>query len=104
MTILRIILFTFIVALGVGAKAAMPALPLDQSERFNTASVSGIPQQPEEDLDFLSHTQDAALNAAFMKASGSSTSTRSTSALHSLMEQGKRSTSTRHAVSHRIIT
>jgi len=39
-------------------------------------------------LDFISHIQDAALNAAFMKASGSPTSTRSTSALHSLMEQG----------------
>jgi hypothetical protein len=98
------VLFTSITALGVGAKAVMPPSPLDQSEKFNTTSVSSSPEKPEEDLDFMSHAQDAVLNAAFMKASGSSTSTRSTSALHSLMEQGKRSIRVRHAVSYRIIT
>ena len=46
----------------------MPPSPADQSETLK-ASTSGSSQKPEDDSDALSHIQDTALNAAFVKPS-----------------------------------
>ena len=66
----------------------MPSSSPDQCpEKFSAASAAENPRKAD-GLELMDRTQDITLNAAFRQASGPTLSTRSTSALHSLMEQG----------------